>query len=170
MRNYFEFFDLPTSFQIDEAELKRRYYDNSKRFHPDFHTRADAAQQAEMLEMASLNNQAWRTLADPESRTRHLLQLFGLMRDERQTPAMPPDFLMEVMEINEALMDLQMDPDPERAEGARQAVEVLRSQLESEAESLKRQWQGSEDLETLKKNRRKFLQKKIFASHLRKFA
>ncbi|MFN4080014.1 MAG: iron-sulfur cluster co-chaperone HscB C-terminal domain-containing protein [Saprospiraceae bacterium] len=173
MRNYFEFFDLPTSFQIDEAELKRRYYDNSKRYHPDFHTHADAARQAEMLEMASLNNEAWRTLANHESRTRHLLQLHGLMRDERQTPAMPPDFLMEVMEINEALMDLQMDPDPNNAERARQAIEALRAQLESEAESLKRQWQGPEDLQTLKKIEENFYKKRYLLridENLRNFA
>lgn len=173
MRNYFEFFGLPVSFQIDEEELKRRYYANSRRFHPDFHTRADADLQAEMLEMASLNNEAWRALSNPESRTRHLLQLHGLMRDESQTPPMSPDFLMEVMEINETLMDLQMEPDADKAAQARQSIENLRSQLENEARNLQARWSGPDDLETLKKIEEIFYKKRYLLridENLRTFA
>ena len=29
--NYFEFFDIPVAFQIDEEDLKKRFYANSKK-------------------------------------------------------------------------------------------------------------------------------------------
>ncbi|UOQ76423.1 DnaJ domain-containing protein [Hymenobacter sp. 5516J-16] len=35
--NYFEFYELPETFQPDEAALKRRYYALSREYHPDFH-------------------------------------------------------------------------------------------------------------------------------------
>ncbi|MFN4256221.1 MAG: Fe-S protein assembly co-chaperone HscB [Saprospiraceae bacterium] len=126
--NYFKFFNLPVAFQVDEAALKRAFLFNSKKFHPDFHTLADDAQQAEMLELSTLNNEAYKTLADPDRRMRHVLELKNLLADEGENK-LPQDFLMDMMDINEAIMELEFEPDPERLAQVKNEVQQLENQL-----------------------------------------
>ena len=108
--DYFAFYDLSESFRPDAAILKRRYYAKSRETHPDFHATAPAAHQAEMLHQATLNTDADRTRADPSQRMAYLLRRHGLLDDGRQEP-LPPDFLMDMMELNEQLADLEAAPD-----------------------------------------------------------
>lgn len=63
-----------------------------------------------MLEMASFNNKAWTTLSNRLERYRYVLELFGYLEGAGQQ-ALSPDFLMEVMEIQEMLEDLGQQPD-----------------------------------------------------------
>ncbi len=126
---YFEFYEIPVSFRVDEAALRRTFLQNSRRFHPDFHTLADEAQQAEMLELSTLNNEAFKTLSDLDRRTRYVLELKGLLGDEHKQPALPQDFLMEMMDINENLMELEFEPDPERYAQTLTAVKALEANL-----------------------------------------
>ncbi len=126
--NYFEFFNLKPAFQIDEGELKRRFYENSRKYHPDFYTLASEAEQAANLELSTLNNQAYQTLADPDRRMKYLLEYKGALAAEGNND-IPPDFLMEMMELNEALMELEMAPDAE-------ALETLQHQLKAQEDTL----------------------------------
>ncbi len=126
--NYFEFYQIPISFQVDAAALRRTFYQNSKKYHPDFHTLADAAKQAEMLEKSSLNNEAYQTLSDPDRRMQYILKLKGLLQEEGQQN-IPQAFLMEMMEINEGLMELELDFDPKRYAAALQDLENLENTL-----------------------------------------
>lgn len=119
--NYFEFYGLPVAFRLDEAQLRRLFYQNSRKYHPDFHTLASPEEQAEMLQLSTLNNEAYQTLADPDRRMRYVLEIKGLLSDESQQQV-PQEFLLEMMDLNEALMELEMDYDPERFEQAAQAV------------------------------------------------
>lgn len=127
--SYFEFYDLPISFHIDEAALRRTFLQNSRKYHPDFHTLADEAQQAEMLELSTLNNEAFKTLSDLDRRIRYMLEWKGLLGDEHQQPALPQDFLMEMMDINESLMELEFEPDPARYEQVLSTVKALEANL-----------------------------------------
>ncbi len=124
MTDYFSFFDLSPSPTLDGAELKRRFYANSKRFHPDFHTLGSETDQEKALEQSTLNNQAYKHLRDPDLRLKHLLDLRGALGAEG-TNQVPQDFLMEIMEVNEALMELEFAED----EGARTQVQNLISEL-----------------------------------------
>ena len=108
--DYFEFYDLPESFRPDEAALKRRYYALSREYHPDFHATAPAERQQEILQLATLNTNAYRTLSHPEQRMAYILSRHGLLEEGKQE--LPPDFLMEVMDLNEQLMELEFEPDP----------------------------------------------------------
>ncbi|MBK9337027.1 MAG: DnaJ domain-containing protein [Lewinellaceae bacterium] len=128
LMNYFEFYGLPVSFQIDAAALRRIFYQNSKKYHPDFHTLSDDVQQSEMLEKATWNNEAYQTLSDPDRRMLHLLQIKGLWEDAGKQ-SIPQDFLIDMMDINEALMDLEIDFDPERFAKAVQGVENIEKEL-----------------------------------------
>lgn len=52
--NYFELYDLPMAFQLDNALVKQRFLALSRKYHPDFFAQADAIEQADVLEMSSL--------------------------------------------------------------------------------------------------------------------
>ncbi len=126
--NYFTFFDLPPRLVIDEDALRKAYYAYSKKYHPDFYTLESEEKQAEILELSTLSNQAYQTLADFDRRLRYVLELEGALTDEGQSQ-LPQAFLAEMMELNEALMELEFDPDPEKYADARQRVEALEQQL-----------------------------------------
>jgi len=126
--NYFEFFDLPVSFFLDEEDLKRHFYQNSKRFHPDFFTLDSPEKQAEILELSTLNNQAYRTLSDFDKRMEYILQLHGIFAEEGKNQ-IPQDFLAEMMEVNEAIMELEFDFDPVVYQNALQSVQNLEIEL-----------------------------------------
>ncbi|WP_046245452.1 iron-sulfur cluster co-chaperone HscB C-terminal domain-containing protein [Hymenobacter terrenus] len=108
--DYFAFYGLPESFQPDEAALKRLYYAKSRETHPDFHATSSAENQADMLRQATLNTDAYRTLSDPDQRMAYLLRQHGLLEEGKQEQ-LPPDFLMDMMDLNEQLMDLETAPD-----------------------------------------------------------
>ena len=138
--NYFEFFGLPLSFQVDQVELRRRFYQYSRQYHPDFHTLAEAAEQEKMLELSTLNNQAWKTLSDPDRRIRYVLELKGLLGDETNQPALPQDFLMDMMDINEGLMELEFDFDAGKYAATEQAVAGLENNLETDIQPVLAAW------------------------------
>ncbi len=104
--DYFAFYGLPESFRPDAAALKRLYYAKSRETHPDFHATSSPENQAEMLRLATLNTDAYRTLADPDKRTAYILRQHGLLEEGKQEQ-LPPDFLMDMMDLNEQLMDLE---------------------------------------------------------------
>ena len=100
--NYFEFYDIPISFKIDAAALKRTFYRLSKKYHPDFFTQESEEKQAEILQLSSLNNEAYQTLSNFDRRMKYVLDLKGVLAEEGQNQ-IPQAFLMEMMEINEGL-------------------------------------------------------------------
>lgn len=108
MKNYFEFFEIPISFGIDEADIKKKFYQNSKSFHPDLHAQASFADQDAMLKMSTFNNLAYKTLSNDDRRLAYILELFGKIGKEIK-PIMPQMFLMEMMDINEQVMDIKME-------------------------------------------------------------
>jgi len=102
--NYFEFYDIPESFEPDTALLKKKFYAVSKQYHPDFYANEDEAKQQEILEISTLNNKAYPTLSDPNKRLEYILKQHGLV-NEGAKPQLPADFLMEMMDLNERLME-----------------------------------------------------------------
>jgi molecular chaperone HscB len=153
---YFEFYGIPVSFQVDEPALKKQYYANSKKFHPDFHSLESEEKQQWALEQSTLNNQAYITLSDPDKRMEYVLELKAL-----PTATLPPDFLMEMMDINEAIMDLQMDFDAERWQSTINQVQDIDNQLLKSVEhTLKTYTDNGENETDLKNVQNYFLKKK----------
>lgn len=172
--HHFEFYGIPVSFHPDEAEIKRIFYANSKKFHPDFHTLATDAEQAQVLEMASRNNEAFKTLSDPDRRMRYILEIHGLLGEETNQVALPQAFLMDMMDINEALMELEFDFDATKYATAVAQVDSLESALETSiAPTLSTPLEGPDVQATLIFVRNFYLKKRYLLrikENLRKFA
>ncbi|WP_285011001.1 iron-sulfur cluster co-chaperone HscB C-terminal domain-containing protein [Pedobacter faecalis] len=113
MTDYFAFYGLPLSFNPDQELVKQQYYALSKRYHPDFYINESEEKQSEVLELSTLNNKAYQVLSNRERLIQYVLELEGVI-SEGENYALPQDFLMDMMDINESLMDLSMEPDAER--------------------------------------------------------
>ncbi|WP_235299186.1 Fe-S protein assembly co-chaperone HscB [Portibacter marinus] len=128
--NYFEFYNLPVSLSIDEALLKQRFYANSKQFHPDFFTLDGVEKQMEALEQSTLNNTAYKTLIDFDKRLRYLLKLKGILKEEGDNQ-IPQEFLMEMMDVNEAVMELQFDFNQSKLDQLEKDVDDTKKRLKA---------------------------------------
>ncbi|RPH85748.1 MAG: Fe-S protein assembly co-chaperone HscB, partial [Candidatus Rokuibacteriota bacterium] len=62
MSDYFAVFGLERRLAIDVAALQRRFYELSRRWHPDFHQAAPANEQAQALQESARVNAAYRAL------------------------------------------------------------------------------------------------------------
>jgi molecular chaperone HscB len=103
--NYFELFELPVTLKVNTAALSRKFFELSKKYHPDYFINEEGQAQAEALEKSAQLNKAWKTFQNPDETIKYVLQLKGLLEEEEKYE-LPPDFLMEVLEINEQLMDV----------------------------------------------------------------
>ncbi|GJM32925.1 MAG: hypothetical protein DHS20C18_19260 [Saprospiraceae bacterium] len=126
--NYFEFYGLPITFKVDQEKLKRIFYENSKKYHPDFFTLESDEKQAEILELSSKNNEAYQLLTDFDRRMKYILDLKGVLDEEGQNQ-IPQDFLMDMMDINENLMELEFDFDKEKYQTIKKELAKLESTL-----------------------------------------
>jgi len=102
---------IPPSLALDMEDVKKRFYDLSRQWHPDRYTRARAVDQDRALEMTALLNDAFRTLRDPVARAEYFIKERGL---ELAKDA-PPELLEEVFELNMALEELRDGDESARA-------------------------------------------------------
>ena len=150
--NYFEFYDLPVSFNPDEQKVKRKFYELSKKYHPDFYVNEPDEKQQEILELSTLNNKAFRVLGDSGRRLEYILQLKGMLV-EGEKYELPQAFLMEMMDVNEALMELEFEEGDIAVEGISVQVEAIEQSLSHELELLTRDFESqnvTQQVETLK--------------------
>lgn len=110
---YFELFEIPVQLKVDKATLPHKYFELSRIYHPDFYANANNAEKAEALEKSALLNQAFRTFQNQDETIKYVLKLKGLLEEEEKYD-LPPAFLMEVLEINEAMMDVGDEPVKEK--------------------------------------------------------
>ena len=108
--NYFELFGIPVSLKVDTAKLNSTYFALQKKYHPDFHGNASDVEKEEILEKSSAINKAWKIFKDADATIQYVLMEKGLLEEEEKYK-LSQDFLMEMMELNEQLMDAKMEED-----------------------------------------------------------
>ena len=100
---FYDALGLEPKLALDSDDLKKRFYDRSRQWHPDRFSRASAAEKHKSEEMTSMLNDAFRTLRDPVNRAEYFLSQSGL---ELPKDA-PPELLEEIFELNMALEELR---------------------------------------------------------------
>ena len=134
--NHFELFGLPAAFSIDRDALEKAYREIQSQVHPDRFAHAGDAERRASLQWTTRVNEAYQTLKSPVARASHLLALRGVDVAFETNTAMPPEFLMQQMELREAL---------EEAKDA-QALASLQKKLSAERQALERQIGDALDL------------------------
>ncbi len=111
-RNFFELFDLPVAFRIDRRDLAERYRILQGLTHPDRFASAGDQERRLAVQKAAQVNEAYQILRHPLSRARYLLELQGVEFDGQRDTAVDPEFLMEQMELREALAAIPAAAEP----------------------------------------------------------
>lgn len=119
---YYEIFGLEPRLRLDADDLQRRFYELSRRFHPDRFQMKSAGERQQSLDSTALLNDAFRTLRDPVSRAEYVLQASGFNIGEQRSKDVPEELLEEVFELNMTLEELrggdqQARPQLEQARG-----------------------------------------------------
>lgn len=140
--DYFSFYDLPVSFNPDAKLVKLKFYELSKKYHPDFFINQPQEKQDEVLELSTLNNKAYQVLSDPQKRLHYVLEIKGLLVDGYM---LPQDFLMEMMEVNEALMELQFEPDADQLAAIKAEVTLIADSMQQELDRLTALFDGQNE-------------------------
>ncbi len=133
MNNFFKFYQIEEKFFIDEAALRTEFLEISKAHHPDFYINDEERYEA-ALNTTSINNKAYKILNDFNLRCKYILEMNDVLHESQN--AIPQAFLMEMMDINEAIMDLKMDPDEAKQNALIKEVEELEEELGKELHSL----------------------------------
>src|ERR1700761_768299 len=141
MINFFEFYDIPESFEPDLVKLKKQFYDLSKKYHPDFYATESDERQQEILELSTINNKAYQTLSNPNKRLAYILTQHNLL-NEGAKPQLPGDFLMEMMDINERLMEV--DDSEQLAKITAETLEI-ENNLQKDLDTLTADYQELDD-------------------------
>jgi molecular chaperone HscB len=105
MQNHFELFGLSPAFAVESEALERSYREIQSKVHPDRFAHAGDAERRASLQWTTRVNEAFQVLKNPVLRAKHLLELHGIDVAFETNTAMPSDFLMQQMELREALED-----------------------------------------------------------------
>jgi len=159
MDNYFTFFGIEEAFNIDMKALRLTFITNSKKYHPDFHTLQSEAEQERVLDLSTLNNKAWKTLSDPQKRTAHILEVNDAMPEEGKAQV-PQEFLMEMMDINESLMELEFEDDASKKSEVLSALSDLEEEIRKESDGAKGAWDEDKESRFLEVIRDCYLKQK----------
>jgi molecular chaperone HscB len=123
--NYFELFGLPVAFKIDANQLRAAFMKIQMASHPDKFAQGTEAEQALALEQSALANKGFTLLNNKEQLLPYVLELTGnITPDEKYNLA--PDFLMEMMELNEAWMDADT---PEQKQALLAQINTLKNDI-----------------------------------------
>lgn len=163
--DYYGLLGLPRKLSVSTDELQARFYEMSRKLHPDLFTRKPERERLYALEASSILNDAYRTLRDPVKRANYLLKQEGFDIGEQRSKDVPPELLEEVFELNMALEELRGGDDSARPqlEAARQNFTSMLSAIDTELQAQFEKYDADHDGGFLSQiratlNRRKYIQ------------
>ena len=110
--NFFELFDVPVAYEVDLDLVQQRYRDLQKVLHPDKFVNASDQEKRISMQQTSWINEAFNTLRQPVDLAIYLLKLKGIDLNLENETTMDATFLMEQMEMREALSNVRSKDEP----------------------------------------------------------
>jgi molecular chaperone HscB len=133
--NYFELYDIPVTLKPDVSLVKKKFYELSRQYHPDFFTNSSDEKQTSVLEKSSMVNQAYKIFQSEDDTIKYVLQLKDLVEEEEKYN-LAPVFLMEVMDINEQLMDEESSDNAEVLSNSEAQTKTLLNDIYDEVKPI----------------------------------
>ena len=130
--SFFELFGLTPAFALDAEALEASYREIQSRVHPDRFAHAGDAERRASLQWTTRVNEAFQVLKNPVSRAAHLLELQGVDVAFETNTAMPQQFLMQQMELREALESAVASKDPAQLSKIQAGLERDKASLEKQ--------------------------------------
>ncbi len=143
MMNYFELFNLPIVFELDQTALTTTWQTLQQLTHPDKFATARDAEKLAMVQKNAQVNDAYQVLKSPMRRAEHMLELRGVELQHEQKTMQDMAFLMQQMEwreqledipVNEVGLDQLEDMDDEVQAQIKQHLQTLKSLLEQHSD------------------------------------
>jgi molecular chaperone HscB len=165
VQDYFAFFGLPRQLSLDAEELQKRFYEMSRKLHPDRYQRKPERERDYSLEATAILNDGYRVLRNPVLRAEYILRENGFEVAEQRSKDVPPELLEEVFELNMALEEMRSGD--ESARGPLQQADVkfrgLLAEVDAQLRDLFVRWDLGGKRETLAEvrgalNRRKYIE------------
>lgn len=150
--NYYELFGIPVTPVVDQALLSKKYISLQRESHPDFFTKELEVDQEQALDKSADINKAYKTFKDPDASLAYFLQVKGVIEPDEKYE-LPPDFLMEMMDLNENLSDNPVA-------GRRDAENFKMELLSEQEEYLKALTSNADNLKTFQAMKSLFYRKK----------
>lgn len=139
----FEVLDIEPVFELDVPALRRRVKRSVAAAHPD--RIPDPLEREAAVRRTARMNEALRELEDDERRANHLLRRLGGpgASDDR---SLPPEFLMEILEVREDMEQALASGDPAERERVASWAAEERARLRGEVGALFPRLAAGEDL------------------------
>jgi molecular chaperone HscB len=122
---------LPRRYEIDQTQLEANYRELQRALHPDRHAGASPSQRRMSTLKAVEVNEAYRALKDDLRRAEALLALYDGGAVQPAAPPEDPEFLMQMLELREALAEARAEGKSERMRALRAEVEALQGAARS---------------------------------------
>jgi molecular chaperone HscB len=153
-KNYFEILGIEEMLNLDTKALQKRFYDLSRKVHPDFHQ--TSLEKDLSHDLSSALNNAFITLKDREKRLHYTVELYlGPMQQADRKNA-PKELLIELMEMQEKLMEFkhhQSDALQTDIEDISRRLESKRNEFDAQLDGLMEKF----DAETSREMRNKIV-------------
>ncbi|WP_457913684.1 co-chaperone HscB [Candidatus Gillettellia adelgis] len=101
--NYFTLFGLPINYPVDDNQLRSRFQDLQRQFHPDRFVCQPENERLIALQKATAINAAYQTLKHSLKCAEYILSLYGFNLIHEQQTLQDPAFLAEQLELYEEL-------------------------------------------------------------------
>lgn len=130
--SYFKIMDCDYTFTLNTQKLQRRYLQLQRTLHPDNFSQKSVKEQEYSESQSALVSKAYKTLLKPLSRGLYMLELEGMHLKEGTDSVAESHFLMELMEINEALEEAQTPEEVNKiAQDTNGKLTVLTQQIDA---------------------------------------
>ena len=133
--NYFELFNLPTSFDVDLTVLAETYKSLQRLTHPDKFASGSDQDKLVALQKNSQVNDAYSVLKSPLSRAEYMLSLRGIEMQHEQQTIKDGAFLMQQMEWREQLAEIEEQAEP--LDELEKLDEIIKQTIKAELVQLK---------------------------------
>jgi molecular chaperone HscB len=134
-RSHFQVFGLPEDqLSLDEGALEKRFLELSRKYHPDRFASKSPLEIEIAHEYSSALNNAFRTLKDPISRAKYVVEhkLGSFEEKSAQVPADMAEFFFEIHDVLDTIRDSDGNP----PESALKEVESAEKQLSEKVQEL----------------------------------
>jgi molecular chaperone HscB len=123
----FELFQLRPQFAQDLTAVDAKWKELQRQAHPDNFAAQGAAAQRVAMQWSVRINEAYQRLKDPVARATYLCEMNGASINAESNTAMPAAFLLQQMELREALDEAQTEENLD--EISQKSTHLLREQL-----------------------------------------
>ena len=159
-QSYFKLFGLSEQFALDAPTLATAFRELQAKYHPDRFVNADDQERRVALQSTGFINEANEALISPRLRARYLLTLKGVEFDDEIDTTSDGMFLMQQMEMREALEDAQSTSDD--PEAVLDAVEKIAKEVRTLSQSLQDDFESSYNSEDFTGAKQAVLKMKFF--------